>query len=76
MNRLIHYQYVDLTEPGGIPFDVQFDGIMAFVVFMHFKSEEEIMHALDNIYQSLERKGVFCGMNLMLKIIGKGKGRM
>lgn len=60
MNPAVHYEYSDLTEPGkGIPFDVQFDGITAFVVFTHFSTEKEIMHALRNIHNSLKQKGLF-----------------
>lgn len=60
MNPAIHYEYADLTEPDkGIPFDCMFDGISSFVVFMHFSSEEEIMHALKNIYASLKKGGIF-----------------
>lgn len=57
MNSYIHYEYADLTKK--IPFDVQFDGITAFVVFMHFSSRTEIRNALKNIYNSLNRKGLF-----------------
>ncbi len=60
MNPNIHYKYADLTKKGeGIPFDIQFDGIIAFVVFMHFDLEEDIMNALKNIYDSLKKKGLF-----------------
>lgn len=60
MNPAIHYEYADLTELGkGIPFNVQFDGITAFVVFMHFSTEKEILCALKNIYNSLKGKGLF-----------------
>lgn len=59
MNAFIHYEYADLTESGGVPYDTQFDGITAFVVFMHFVSEKEIVCALNNIYNSLKRKGYF-----------------
>lgn len=60
MNPAIHYGYADLTEAEkGIPFDVQFDGITAFVVFSHFSTEQEIVSALKNIYNSLKRKGLF-----------------
>lgn len=60
MNALIHYKYADLTEyDSGIPFDIQFDGIVAFVVFMHFTTEREILNALKNIYDSLKNKGLF-----------------
>lgn len=57
MNSFIHYEYADLTKK--IPFDIQFDGITVFDVFMHFKTEEEITDALKNIYDSLKRKGIF-----------------
>lgn len=73
MNGLIHYQYADLTKQDGIPFDVQFDGITAFVVFMHFNSEEEIMCALDNISKSLKRKGLFLWYELNAKSHWEGK---
>lgn len=59
MNTYVHYEYGDITKEGGIPFDVQFDGITAFVVFMHFALEKEIMSALKNIYNSLKKKGFF-----------------
>lgn len=60
MNPAIHYEFADLTEPGkGIPFGIPFDGITAFVVFMHFTTEKEIMCALRNVWQSLKRKGIF-----------------
>lgn len=57
MNDCIHYKYGDLTRE--IPFDVKFDGVTSFVVFMHFNSHAEIRSALKNIYHSLNRKGLF-----------------
>lgn len=57
MNNYIHYRYGDLTKE--IPFDAKFDGITAFVVFMHFRSHKEIRSALKNIYDSLNEKGLF-----------------
>lgn len=60
MNGFIHYEYADLTTPGGgIPFGEQFDAITAFVVFMHFSRKKEISAALKNIYEALKRKGFF-----------------
>ncbi len=60
MNAGIHYEYADITKRGeGIPFDVAFDGIMALDVFMHFVFEKDIISALQNIYDSLKRKGLF-----------------
>ena len=50
---------MDVRMETRIPFDVQFDGITAFVVFMHFSSHSEIKNALKNIYDSLSRKGLF-----------------
>jgi len=74
MNAFIHYGYGDLTGEGGVPFDVQFDGAMAFVVFMHFSSEGEIMGALRNIYNSLKRGGLFLWYDLNAKSHWEGKG--
>nr|WP_302141919.1 class I SAM-dependent methyltransferase [uncultured Schaedlerella sp.] len=74
MNPSIQYEYADLTEPGkGIPFETQFDGISAFVVFMHFSTEQEIMNALDNIYHSLKREGFFLWYELHEKSHWDGK---
>lgn len=57
MNPAIHYEYGDLTKK--IPFDIQFDAIVTFTVFMHFNLEEEIVAALNNIYNSLKSDGFF-----------------
>lgn len=57
MNPLIHYEYADLIKE--IPFDIQFDGITSFTVFMFFASENDIVSALGNIYASLKKKGLF-----------------
>lgn len=43
----------------GIPFNTQFDGITAFVVFTHFSRKYEIINALKNIYHALKPKGIF-----------------
>lgn len=60
MNGFIHYEYADLTKQGGgIPFSVQFDGIIACVVFMHFSRRTEIAEALKNIYGALKNRGFF-----------------
>lgn len=60
MNNLIHYEFADLTtNGGGVPFDVKFDAITAFVVFMHIFKEEDINAALKNIYDSLADGGLF-----------------
>lgn len=73
MNALIHYKYADLTVLDGIPFDIQFDGITAFVVFMHFASEKEIMCALHNIYRSLKSGGYFLWYELRADSHWEGK---
>ncbi|MCI9592694.1 MAG: class I SAM-dependent methyltransferase [Lachnospiraceae bacterium] len=65
MNNHIHYRYADLTKE--IPFDIQFDGITAFVVFMHFSSHKEINNALKNIYNSLNKNGLFLWYELGAK---------
>lgn len=57
MNHSIHYEYGDLTKE--IPFEELFDGITAFVVFMHFSSRTQIRNALRNIYHSLNKNGLF-----------------
>ena len=57
MNPAIHYEYGDLTKE--IPFQTEFDGIITFVVFMHFSLEEEITSALKNIYDHLKKGGLF-----------------
>ena len=57
MNSNITYQWGDLTQE--ISFDIKFDAITAFVVFMHFSKEDEIVKALKNIYNSLKTGGVF-----------------
>ncbi len=76
MNPAIHYKFADLTEPGkGVPFECLFDGISAFVVFMHFSTEEEIMHALKNIYASLKKGGVFLWYELCADSHWDGKGK-
>ena len=60
MNNYIHYEFADITVPGkGIPFEIQFDGVTAFVVFMHFSKEKDIISALQNIYDSLKKRGLF-----------------
>lgn len=65
MNNFIHYELADLTIPGGgIPFDASFDIITAFVVFMHIFSEEDIVAALQNIYDSLVCGGLFLWYDL------------
>ena len=74
MNQALHYEYGDLTEPGGgIPFNVQFDGITAFVVFMHFTTEKEILSALKNVYNSLNRNGLFLWYELNARSHWDGK---
>lgn len=74
MNPSLHYEYADLTEPGkGIPFNIQFDGITAFVVFMHFATEKEILYALKNIYNSLKKKGLFLWYELNADSHWEGK---
>ena len=76
MNPAIHYEYADLTELGkGIPFNVQFDGITAFVVFMHFATEKEILFALKNIYNSLKQNGLFLWYELNAGSHWDGKGK-
>jgi len=57
MNSSIQYEYADMTK--GIPFNIKFDGIIAFVVFMHLSTEEEILSSLANIYNSLDENGHF-----------------
>lgn len=75
MNPFIHYEYMDLVEYNieGIPFGVQFDGIVTFVVFTHFNSEKEIINALKNIHNSLKRKGLFLWYELSAKSHWEGK---
>lgn len=57
MNSNINYHWGDITKE--IPFDVKFDAITAFVVFMHFSKEDEVKNALSNIYDSLKEDGLF-----------------
>lgn len=74
MNPLIHYEYADLTISGaGLPFEEFFDGITAFVVFMHFTSRKEILNALKNIYVSLKENGYFLWYELGAKSHEEGK---
>lgn len=73
MNASIHYEYADMTRKGKVFFGGRFDAITAFVVFMHFESEEEIMNALKNIYDSLNRKGLFLWYEANVKSHWDGK---
>lgn len=76
MNPAVHYEHADLTEAGkGIPFDAQFDGMTAFVVFMHFSTEQEIMNALRNIHGALKRKGLFLWYELKAESHWDGRGK-
>ena len=63
----IHYAYADITKLGSIPFDVQFDAITTFVVFMHFDTKKQIYHALKNIYNSLKKDGLFLWYDVNVK---------
>lgn len=75
MNPAVHYEYADLTEAGkGIPFAMQFDGITAFVVFMHFSTEQEIGNALRNIHGALKKDGLFLWYELKAGSHWEGKG--
>ena len=67
MNCNIHYAYADITKLGSIPFDVQFDAITTFVVFMHFDTKKQIYHALKNIYNSLKKDGLFLWYDVNVK---------
>lgn len=73
MNSSIHYEYMDLTQKGEKLFDTRFDGITAFVVFMHFESEKEIMNALNNIHNALNKDGLFLWYESNVKSHWDGK---
>lgn len=74
MNSSIHYEYADLTVSGaGLPFEEQFDGIIAFVVLMHFAKRTEILSALENIYVSLKKGGYFLWYEADAKSHEEGK---
>jgi len=56
MNPAIKYEVADVVET---TIQEKFDVIMAWDVFMHLKSEEQIRKALKNIHQALTERGVF-----------------
>ena len=53
----IRYEYGDIVEK--IPFEKNFDMITAFDVFMHLNEEQQLIKALNNVYQKLTSKGIF-----------------
>lgn len=57
INSNINIKLSDITEE--IPFNTFFDAIFSFTVFMHLKTEKEIMSALKNVYNKLDNKGYF-----------------
>jgi 2-polyprenyl-3-methyl-5-hydroxy-6-metoxy-1,4-benzoquinol methylase len=56
MNTAIAYEVADVVET---PIDREYDIILAYDVFMHFRTREQIQKALQNIHNSLSERGAF-----------------
>jgi 2-polyprenyl-3-methyl-5-hydroxy-6-metoxy-1,4-benzoquinol methylase len=56
MNPAIAYEVADVVET---PIDREYDIILAWDVFMHFRIREQITKALQNIRNALSKSGVF-----------------
>ena len=65
LNPAVDYKTGDIVE--GIPYDMKFDGITAFVVLSHLRKEIDVIQALKNIYDSLSDDGLFLWYELVSK---------
>lgn len=66
LNSSIKYEWGDVVNC--FPFkNVKFDGITAFVVLSHLRVEEDVRHALENIYNALDEGGLFLWYELVSK---------
>lgn len=57
MNPNINYKHGNVVK--AFDYDIKFDGISSFDVFMHLKDEKDILAGLRNIKDSLSRDGIF-----------------